>query len=766
MTRSSRPLFNKTTKATGIVAMGVMLSGIAIAEDAIVMDDVFVTASRAAQSISEIPQTVQVIDNEQIAEQGATGASVADILGRLVPGMGTSTQISTDFTQTIRGRDVLLLIDGVPQIENRNVSRQLNTLSPSIIDRIEVISGSSAVYGSGGAGGVINIITKKAREDGVQFTTDIGTSITGSTPEKRINKYNVGQTVTVKEGDFDLFLNANYEERYGRYDSEGNRIAPEPAQVGREDTETRNILLKGGYQLNETQDIQLSGEWFRDDMDTTHGPNYGPGAAYITSGGRMSFPTEAVDGLKLDDQPYSHRDAYSVSFNDQDTLGGSFHLLGYYRQREYKFYPFPTFLPDLPGLSALNRLVVNQSVSESEVWGSKLVFDTPVHEQVNLVWGADYEIEKGSQKAKSYDSGTFLASNGLEYSPTGRSYAYGPDVETQTLAGFLQSTYTPIDPLTLQLGLRYEKIKQDISDFTSPYESLIDYAYDDAGMPAAFAPTELEGGKVNYNSLLVNTGAIYRINPEHEVFINYSEGYELPDTARLLRNAVAEDSQLVAVTGGAYTAIDDINLDAMKVKSYELGWRGQWQSVQSSVTAFYNKSDKTVKFNSDYSVDMLEQQKRIYGLEATLDVFVTDNIVAGATYAFTEGRTKDDETGTWIDLDASEVAPEKITTYVGYVKDDYSLRLQALKIQDYEKDASINDTTGEVSTIKPIDGYLVVDLIGRFNLPVGELTAGISNLFDRDYKTVYSQWAEATYGSPSGLSAEGRTLTLGYSVTY
>ncbi|OZG73144.1 hypothetical protein BTA51_11650 [Hahella sp. CCB-MM4] len=761
----TRPLLSKTTRATGIVAVSIALPGFAHADEAIVMDDVFVTASRTAQSISEIPQTVQVIDEDQIAEQAATGASVADILGRMVPGMGTSTQISTDFTQTIRGRDVLLLIDGVPQIENRNVSRQLNTLSASIIDRIEVISGSSAIYGSGGAGGVINIITKKAREDGVEFSTDVGTSITSSTPSKRVSKYDVSQSVSVKEGDFDLFFNANYEERYGNYDSEGNRIAPEPAQVGREDTETKNILLKGGYQLSETQDIQLSGEWFRDDMDTDFGPNYGPGAAYVTSGGTMSFPTEAVDGLKLDDQPYSHRDAYSISFNDSDTLGGSFHALGYYRKREYKFYPFPTLLKARAGLPTLARLVVNQSVSESEVWGSKLAFDTPVHERVNLVWGTDFEVEKGSQNAKSYDTMTFLTSNGLEYSPTGREYSYGPDVETTTLAGFVQSSYKPVDPLTLQLGLRYETIKQDISNFTSPYESLYDYAYDDIGRPSDFTPTELEGGKVNYNSLLVNTGAIYRVTPEHEIFINYSEGFELPDTARLLRGAIAKDSQLAEV-GGPYTTIDQINLDAMKVRSYELGWRGQWQPIQASITAFYNKSDKTVVFNEDYSVDMLEQQKRIYGAEATLDYYLTDNLVTGATYSFTEGRTFDTDAGTWVDLDASEVSPEKITTYVGYVADNYSLRLQALKVQSYDKGAEIDETSGEMSSIKPIDGYLVVDLLGRFTLPVGELSAGISNLFDRDYKTVYSQWAEATYGSPSGLSAQGRTITLGYSVTY
>ena len=40
----------------------------------------------------------------------------------------------------MRGRNVLVMIDGVSQTGSRDVSRQLNSISPGMIERIEVIS--------------------------------------------------------------------------------------------------------------------------------------------------------------------------------------------------------------------------------------------------------------------------------------------------------------------------------------------------------------------------------------------------------------------------------------------------------------------------------------------------------------------------------------------------------------------------------------------------------------------------------------------------
>ena len=52
--------------------------------------------------------------------------------------------------------------------------RQFDAIDPFNIERIEVLSGASAVYGGDATGGIINIITKKATSKKPAFETWVG----------------------------------------------------------------------------------------------------------------------------------------------------------------------------------------------------------------------------------------------------------------------------------------------------------------------------------------------------------------------------------------------------------------------------------------------------------------------------------------------------------------------------------------------------------------------------------------------------------------
>ena len=73
---------------------------------------IVLTASRSAQSIAEIAGTVQAIEQKQIEQQSAAGRKLADILAQLVPSLSPSSGTTTNYGQTMRGRQVLILIDG------------------------------------------------------------------------------------------------------------------------------------------------------------------------------------------------------------------------------------------------------------------------------------------------------------------------------------------------------------------------------------------------------------------------------------------------------------------------------------------------------------------------------------------------------------------------------------------------------------------------------------------------------------------------------
>ena len=136
--------------------------------------DVTVTATRTEEQPQNVPRSLTVINREQIEQQTELSRDVGEILGKLVPGLSPPTQSSSSFGQTLRGRNVQVLIDGVPLSTTRNTFHDLRTIDPSAIERIEVLRGPSAIYGDGGTGGVVNIITRTPSEERLASQTQIG----------------------------------------------------------------------------------------------------------------------------------------------------------------------------------------------------------------------------------------------------------------------------------------------------------------------------------------------------------------------------------------------------------------------------------------------------------------------------------------------------------------------------------------------------------------------------------------------------------------
>jgi len=107
------------------------------------------------------------------SETDARVPRVEDLL-RAVPGLEVSKLANGTYRLRIRGQrslrgndaneNPLLVIDGII-IPNESMGAMLADLSPSDVARIEVLkdAGSTSMYGSRGANGVIVITTKQAR---------------------------------------------------------------------------------------------------------------------------------------------------------------------------------------------------------------------------------------------------------------------------------------------------------------------------------------------------------------------------------------------------------------------------------------------------------------------------------------------------------------------------------------------------------------------------------------------------------------------------
>ena len=128
--------------------------------------EVVISTTRIPEIRSNSASTVTIIGHQQIVEMSKIAPDMSKILGLLTPGMALSSNTTSSRSQSLRGRSVLVLIDGIPQSTPlRATDRDIRTIDPAAIDHIEVVKGSTALYGNGAIGGVINIITKKSLTD-------------------------------------------------------------------------------------------------------------------------------------------------------------------------------------------------------------------------------------------------------------------------------------------------------------------------------------------------------------------------------------------------------------------------------------------------------------------------------------------------------------------------------------------------------------------------------------------------------------------------
>ena len=128
------------------------------------LNEVFLSASKAQEKTTRIAEQIAIVSNKDI--QNSTSQTTADILAE-VPGIKIQKTQFGGGSPVIRGMEanrILLVVDGVRMnnaIYRKGHIQNSITVSPNLLERIEVIFGpSSVVYGSDALGGVIHYYTR------------------------------------------------------------------------------------------------------------------------------------------------------------------------------------------------------------------------------------------------------------------------------------------------------------------------------------------------------------------------------------------------------------------------------------------------------------------------------------------------------------------------------------------------------------------------------------------------------------------------------
>lgn len=221
--------------------------------DSLTLQEVVVTGTRNATDVRHLPMTVTVIGREKLTEQYQT--NVLPTVMQQVPGLFVTSRsmmgygVSTGGSGGINLRGIsggagqlLVLIDGHPQYQGifgHPISDSYQTL---MAERVEVLRGpASVLYGSNAMGGVMNIVTRSMKQDGMKTNINLGAGSYGTVQAEASNQ--------LRNGKFSSTVSA----QYGRTDNHRPRMGFE--QYGG--------YLKLGYDFNDHWNAYI-------DADITH----------------------------------------------------------------------------------------------------------------------------------------------------------------------------------------------------------------------------------------------------------------------------------------------------------------------------------------------------------------------------------------------------------------------------------------------------------------------------------------------------------------
>lgn len=669
------------------------------------LEEVMVTANRIEKPLSTIPNTVTVINQAELDQQLAIHNDISTVLGNLIPSFAPSRQKMTNAGESLRGRKPLYMIDGVPQSSPlREGGRDGHIIDNAVIARVEVLHGANAIHGLGASGGIINLITRKPSdklEQSVRLDSTFQSEDLGESAD-----YGVNYSISSGFGNADVLASLTLREAGISYDANGDVLGADNTQGDTMDAQTLNAFLKTGYDWDD-QRIELT--FNRYDIESNHDWISIPGD--VDAG----IPTSAVKGSIPGEGARNKVTNISLAYTNEVWLGQSLRAQVFSQDLESTYggeiEPLATFQDPLLGPNLLD-----QSQNNSEKVGVKVTLakNDIAGLPLGLVYGLDVLVDETWQ--------ALIRTNRI-WVPKSRYENYAP---------FLQAEFTGIDRLTATAGIRHERAKLEVDDFTTIASARRQF---------------VRGGEPDFTETLYNVGATYRLTDSWRVFANYAEAFSMPDVGRVLRAINIPDQSVESF----------LDLEPVLTENVELGLEFKNSFFDAQLAYFQSDSDlgQRLQRGSDGIYTVRREKTTIDGIEFRTSWRATEADSFGLRYAQTDGRFDSDDDGRVdSDLGGANIGPDRANvSWDRHWSDIASSRLQV----NYLFDRDFEDSDGV--EVAEFDGYTTVDLSGDLAVLGGVFTAAVQNLTNEDYFTYYSQTSPLDARYFKGL---GRTFRIGY----
>ncbi|QKJ23200.1 TonB-dependent receptor domain-containing protein [Poseidonibacter lekithochrous] len=447
------------------------------------------SATKSEQSIKDVTSNIDVITKEDIQEKNFNSVSQAlnTIPGVNLTSNGGLGQLDNLTIRGVSGKRILVLIDGIRYNETAGLSgANIAQLLIDDIESIEVVKGAqSGIWGADASGGVVNIITSKAKkglhgnvavEYGSFHTKKISANVSNRTEKGYIK---VGAYRVDTEG-YSAFEAKKGSADYGKrgdelgYDKDGysNNTYNIQAGLNLSDNDLIELLYK-----------KIDSEYKYDNSSSDDTTKKGFFKQYLKSAS------------------YTHKsDIYQIKLNAQqsrfDRTQGTFNAIS--SVNEFALQSDIDYTDNGKLLVGLNKQNFEYSSSELK-FNTKAVFLSNSNRFGNLIFAQTLRFDDNSkfkEKITGKIGAKYLVSDDLNVSAN-----YGTAYNAPTLSNL---NYTPtLKPETtksLDLNVEYKNFK--VTYFESRITDMIQYvsgSWPNTQYENLDGETKLKGYELSYN---------------------------------------------------------------------------------------------------------------------------------------------------------------------------------------------------------------------------------------------------------------------------
>ena len=679
---------------------------------------VIVAATRMPTAVDHIPGAVSVIRPPLLTSIERSSLNPDQVLAQAIPGYTASNDDLSTSGELLRGKRPEFFLDGVPMSTPlEDIGRMASAMvDPAVIERIEVVDGASAIEGLGGAGGIINYITKTPTREGL---VDTVWAAAETQPGSDYFGWKASNLAMFKRANLDALLLLGTQARPMYYDARGN-LEYINSNGSYMDSVANAVTAKVGYDFGGKKTQRLQVYFNNYDLVGNDGFNS------LKPGNRaLGIVQSAERGPGRGPAAANHTREVTVTYTNANLAGGVLTALAY-RSREA--FDFPGAIdpskqdPEFAPIGAL----IDASAITSAKDGAKVYWmksDFPL-DGFEINFGYDFNEDTTAQRLVL----------------TNRTWL--PPLHFRANSGYLQMSLDR-GSLTWSAGARYQAGTVAVPTFRTLYETA----------PATDGVVFL-GGSKNYNTAVYNLGVVYRFLPGWSTFLGFSQGYQLPDIGTVIRNTDEPGQSMNSL----------VTLEPIVTNSYESGvnWRASRAAV--GLDAYYARSPANTLVVTDPYTQLQSVSRNPVereGIEFSGDWRIDRALAVSATYSHMLAYTSVSP-GSPVDV---HITPAET---VGQQPDKAVIRLEWNPIRPLALDLvgtrfsamNLNNTLApplrwHSSAYTLLDGSVTYDM-DRY----GSIAVACSNIGNTFHIVSETGSSNVNY-----YSIRGRIITLSYKVT-